>query len=88
MDASETLECIREAARLGRILIRQGHATDRMMERGVTADELQGALAQAILCVPAVPHRWEVHGPDFDGDNLIIICIYDPGDDVVVVTVF
>lgn len=59
-----------------------------MMERGVTADDLQHALSNAHRCLPVPVERWEVHGPDFDDDNLVIICIYDRGEDIVVVTVF
>lgn len=73
---------------MGRILIRSGHPTERMMERGVTADDLQHALSHAHRCLPAPVERWEVHGPDYDDDNLVIICIYDRGEDIVVVTVF
>ena len=85
MDAPEALELIREAGRTGSFWI-EGHARQRMAQRGAGVADIKHGLSIARSCKLQDNGRWRVPTDDLDGDDLTLIVALDHG--VVIVTVF
>ena len=84
--AAEALADIKGYAAAGRIEV-VPHAKQRMLQRNVRRLDLENALKNAKVCVPASnPENWKVTGPDADGDDLEVVVAIEDG--VVVVTVY
>lgn len=84
MTPTEALTAVRGYAAAGRFVL-SGHARQRMSERNVTFRDVRHALTNARSC-SAEGERWRVKGPDWDGDDLVLVCVLEDG--VIVVTVF
>lgn len=80
----EALEAVRGYAAAGRFVL-ASHARQRMGERNVTFRDVRQALTNAHMC-SAEGARWRVEGLDWDGDELVLICVIEDG--LIVVTVF
>jgi hypothetical protein len=83
--ASDVLKNVRGLASANRIIV-SGHARVRMRERNVTYADLQSALGNATRCRCGNDDRWNVVGPDLDGEELTVIVIVE--SDLIVVTVY
>jgi hypothetical protein len=62
------------------------HADLRMRQRGIQRRDIVHAAWNYTLCVEIEPNKFEVEGPDEDGDLITVIATQDQG--VLVVTVF
>ncbi len=62
------------------------HALRRMQERGARRSDLMHAAWHYTYCNEVEPGKFEIGGPDEDGDELVIIAVDDNG--VLVVTIF
>jgi hypothetical protein len=62
------------------------HALQRMRERGARRSDLMHAAWRYTYCDEIEPGKFEIAGPDEDGDELVIIAVEDNG--VLVVTIF
>jgi hypothetical protein len=82
---AEALADVQGYASANRIRV-EGHALQRMRERGVAVRDLRHALANATGCARADKGRWRVEGPDLAGDEVTAIVVLEDG--VIVVTVF
>lgn len=84
MTPAEALEAVRGYAAAGRFVL-SSHARQRMSERNVRFRDVRHALTNARACF-AEGARWRVEGPDWDDDELVLVCVLEDG--VIVVTVF
>lgn len=84
MTPADALEAVRGYAAAGRFVL-SSHARQRMGERNVTFRDVRHALTNAHSC-SAQGARWRVEGPDWDDDELALVCVLEDG--VIVVTVF
>jgi hypothetical protein len=58
-----------------------------MAQRNVRANDVLSALQNAQACgVGSEAGRWKVTGPDLDGEELVVVVVFEV--DVIVVTVF
>ena len=85
MSPAEALRDIRGFSAAGRIRI-EGHARQRMAERGARYADVVHALSNASGCALQENGRWRVNGEDLEGDDLTAIVVLEQG--VVVVTLF
>jgi len=83
MTPAEALETIRRLASAGLFII-TFHAHARMRQRNILLRDVRCALTAALTCAPDGP-KWQVTGPDFDGDALTCVVVID--GTVVMVTV-
>jgi hypothetical protein len=85
MNAAEALKLIQAAGRTGGFWI-EGHARQRMAQRGARVADIQHGLSVARSCKLQDNGRWKVPTEDLDGDDLTLIVALDNG--VVIVTLF
>ena len=86
MTNTEALEEIRRLATQDRVYL-TGHARKQCRDRGASRQHVVHALTRAQDCKPGQkPERWEVWGPDLDGDRLDMAVSIQ--FDVIVITVF
>jgi hypothetical protein len=85
MSPQEGLELIRGYALANRIIITR-HAEVRMVERGMTVEDIHHGLCTASACSQQPEGRWRVRSLDREGIDLTLIVVLDDG--VVIVTLF
>lgn len=86
MTPAEALADIRGLARAGRVAYVR-HAIERMDERGVTRNDVEHALMNALRCTwQPSKQTWKTFGVDLSGDDLVVAVAIEDG--LVVVTVF
>ncbi|MEO5969380.1 MAG: DUF4258 domain-containing protein [Bdellovibrionia bacterium] len=63
-----------------------GHGYQRMRVRGVQVNDIKNAARKYFDCFRQANGNWKVAGPDLDGEDLTIVCVYD--GETIIVTVF
>jgi len=82
---AEALQTIRDAG-LRNLFFISAHARDQMARRGAQIADIRHGLESAQSCSLQPNGRWRVSTADLDGDQLVLIVVFDP--DTFVVTVF
>jgi len=83
---AEALAEIRGLARAGRVSYVR-HAIERMDERGVTRNDVEHALMNAVRCAwQPRKETWKAFSVDLSGDELVVAVAIEDG--LLVVTVF
>ena len=85
MTADEVLAQARGLASVNRLRY-SGHGIDEAIEASADDADVRHALVHARSCRPGrVKGRWVITGPDWDGDDLDVVIVFE--DEIVVITV-